>query len=115
MHNASTFLHHTVTSMFVGSWFLECCPLLRGMHDAGTMRARGAALVRGGGGGGAAPFLFAPPFLAAPLTAVPLVLALWGGGSLLGSLRCPSCPVSVPLVSSMMHAQCKHTQSINTQ
>ena len=57
-------------------------------HDASTWRGTCPR------GGGAAPFLFALPFVAAPLATVPLFLALWGGGVCFlapSALRAP-CP-----------------------
>ena len=54
------------------------CPFLRSMHFAGTMQARGAALVRGKGGGGLVPFCSLFPSW--PPRSLRSFLALWGGG-----------------------------------
>ena len=98
-HLASTFHHHPVTFMFAGCWCRVRCPFPLGLHVAGTMRARGAALVRRGGG--AAPFPSAPPFGAAPLAVVPLVLSLWGG-------EFASSLVSLPFMPRAPAAGSKH-------
>ena len=76
-------------------------------HDASTWRGTRPR-------GGAAPFLFALPFLAAPLATVTLVLALWGGGGCFlapsGALRPPS-----PAAGGKHDARTMQAHSITTQ
>ena len=84
----------------------SCWPFLWCMHLAGTMRARGVALVCKGGGLLPFPSLF--PSWPPCLPRFPSGLLCGWGGLLFGSLRYPSCLVSPLLEASMMHAQCKH-------
>ena len=69
-----------------------CYPFLLGVHVAGTMRARCAALVRGGEGGGCSlSARFRPACRGSPRARL-----VGGGGALLCSSRCLSCPVPLP-------------------